>query len=129
MSKKFEHGQFCWHELATHNADGTKSFYEQMFGWKSGSFPMKDGSTYLMFQRGEEGLGGVRTLGKEETNVPSHWLGYVYVDDVDAAATKAQQLSGSIVVPPRDIPEIGRFAVVKDPSGAVVALWKNHETH
>ncbi|MCR5879018.1 VOC family protein [Phenylobacterium sp. J367] len=54
--------------------------------------------------------------------VPPNWTSYVAVDDVDAAAAKATTLGGEVQVPPTDIPGIGRFAVIADPTGAVIAI-------
>jgi predicted enzyme related to lactoylglutathione lyase len=52
------------------------------------------------------------------------WVGYIGVDDVDAAAAKAQRLGGKIIAAPTDIPNVGRFAVVTDPQGAAFNLFK-----
>ncbi len=128
MEKKFEHGPFCWHELVTPNADGVKSFYEGLFGWKRSTMPMNDGSAYLMFQRGAEQQAGVKPMGSAMKSGSSQWLDYVYVDDVDKAVENAVRLKGSVVQPAQEISGVGRFAVVRDPSGAQVALWHNHES-
>jgi hypothetical protein len=56
--------------------------------------------------------------------VPPHWLIYIAVDDVDAAAPKAEKLGGKILAPPFDVMDAGRMAVVQDPTGAVFCLWR-----
>ncbi len=53
---------------------------------------------------------------------PNAWLAYVAVDDVDQSAKRAASLRGKVHVPPTDIPVVGRFAVVQDPTGAVIAM-------
>lgn len=54
--------------------------------------------------------------------VPPHWLVYFAVTDCDATAAMAQDLGGTILVSPTDIPDVGRFAVLQDPQGAVFAI-------
>jgi uncharacterized protein len=57
--------------------------------------------------------------------VPSNWVAYFAVTDVDASTKKTNDLGGKTVVPPMDIPNIGRFSIVADPQGAVFALYTN----
>jgi predicted enzyme related to lactoylglutathione lyase len=54
--------------------------------------------------------------------MPPAWISYVTVDDVDASAKLAEKLGGKIMVGPRDIPDVGRFAVLNDPQGASIAI-------
>jgi predicted enzyme related to lactoylglutathione lyase len=118
-----KHGQFCWQELATDDLEGAKNFYREMFGWniKAGG---GEGAVmeYSEFQLGDDyPMGGMYQM-PPEMKAPPHWIGYVSVDDVDASAAKAAELGGNVVVPPMDIPKVGRFAVVADPSGAVFSM-------
>ena len=70
---------------------------------------------------GEEGLGGIRSIPPQAEGTPPNWGVYVTVDDVDATAGKAEELGGKILVPPTDIPNVGRFSVLQDPQGAVIS--------
>jgi hypothetical protein len=54
--------------------------------------------------------------------VPAHWIVYFQVSDVDAVAAKARAQGAQLRVEPRDIPEVGRFAISVDPQGAEFAL-------
>ena len=54
--------------------------------------------------------------------VPPHWAAYVTVEDVDATAKKAEQAGATIIVPPTDIPNVGRFCTFQDPQGAVLSV-------
>jgi len=56
------------------------------------------------------------------TGMPPAWISYVTVDSVDTTAQQAEKLGGKILMPPRDIPEVGRFAVIQDPQGASIAI-------
>ena len=110
--------RFVWHDLMTTDVQKSLAFYTALFGWERKSFDMGEFGSYDMLYAGEVGLGGMVPLGAGD-NVPSHWIGYISVDDVDAACAKIGELGGKTRVPPTDIPNVGRFAVVEDPQGAV----------
>src|SRR5438093_5068642 len=56
---------------------------------------------------------------------PSHWISYVSVEDVDAAAKAASANGGKLVEAPADIPGVGRRARIADPQGAQLCVMKN----
>ena len=86
---------------------------------------MGPAGVYTLWKAGDKGAGGMmQMIGPQFEGVPPHWMSYVAVDDVDAAAAKAAELGGEIKVPPMDIPGIGRFAVFADPQGAHLSLFK-----
>ncbi len=62
--------------------------------------------------------------GQLQSGAPPHWLPYVFVDDVDAAVARARRLGAKIPMSPEDIPGIGRYAVLEDPTGAALAIMK-----
>jgi len=117
------HGRFIWYELMTPDTAAAKKFYGEVVGWQSQDMPMPDG-TYSVLQADGTGVGGMMALTAEASSqgVPPNWTGYVAVDDVDAAAGKAASLGGSVQRPPQDIPGVGRFAIIADPGGAVLAI-------
>lgn len=113
-------GRFVWHDLMTKDAATAAKFYGALFDWQFHEVPM-GGFTYRMILCGPGPIGGI----VEEQNIPvAHWMPYIAVNDVDAAATKIAQLGGSVCVPPTDIPQTGRFAVVGDPQGAYFSIYK-----
>ncbi len=117
-------GRFVWHDLMTRDAKASQAFYGSLFDWQIEARSMQ-GFTYRMIVAGPGPIGGI----VEEKNIPtSHWMPYVAVADVDAAARKCAQLGGSQCVPPTDIPMTGRFAVVGDPQGAYFSLYKGLPT-
>jgi hypothetical protein len=79
---------------------------------------------YTILQAEGAGIGGVMATPEpaRAEGVPPNWTAYVAVDDVDATAGKAKSLGGSVIRPPTDIPGIGRFAVIADPTGAVIDI-------
>jgi len=119
------HGRFIWYELITTDTAGAKAFYDDVVGWTSQDMPMPDG-LYTVLQADGNGVGGVMQIPPDAKakGTPPNWTGYIAVDDTDAAAAKVKTLGGSIMRPPQDIPGIGRFAVVADPTGAVFAIMK-----
>lgn len=123
-----KHGTFCWNELASKNLEACKQFYTELLGWKfKENAPMADceagGMIYNEISIGDEKqFGGMYQMGKEFGDAPSHWMSYIAVDDVDAAAEKVSALGGNVCVPPTDIPNTGRFCVVNDPGGATFSL-------
>lgn len=124
-------GRFCWVELLTRDTAAATHFYTQLFGWTTTTMPMP-GFTYTLFwlpgadtASKQGGVGGMMTITPEMGDFPSNWLSYIQVDDVDAAAARVEPNGGKVCCPPTDIPDVGRFALIIDPTGATVALFKS----
>ena len=115
-----QQGAFSWFELMTSDVAGAKNFYSKLFGWTAEDMPMGD-MNYTVVKVGEEGLGGIMTIPSQAERTPPNWGVYVTVNDVDATAAKVEELGGKILVPPTDIPTVGRFCVLQDPQGAVIS--------
>jgi uncharacterized protein len=112
-------GAFCWNELYTSDLDAAKSFYGQLFGWEWHEFEQSPEPYFVIMNQGH-GNGGVRTLA--QPGVPPHWLVYFAVEDIESALSKLGELGGESVTGAIDI-GIAKVAVVKDPQGAVFALY------
>ena len=115
-------GAFCWNELATTDLEAAQNFYKTLLGWEIKENPPANGMVYNEIVAGGQHVGGIYKMGPEFGQTPSHWMAYVAVDDVDAKARQVWELGGKVCVPPTDIPNVGRFCVVNDPTGATVAL-------
>ena len=72
----------------------------------------------------EDDVAGMMEITEEMGPIPPHWGVYFGVDDADAAVKKAESLGGSIIIPAMDIPEIGRFAGIQDPQGAMFSVFQ-----
>ncbi|WP_312366837.1 VOC family protein [Ensifer sp.] len=118
------HGKFVWYELMTTDTKSAETFYRDVVGWDARDAGMP-GVSYTLFTKGDQQVAGLMTMpeGALEMNVPPAWLGYIGVDDVDAAAATVAAKGGKIHRAPDDIPGIGRFAIATDPHGAVFALF------
>lgn len=117
------HGRFIWYELMTSDPAGAKAFYSNVVGWTPQDMPMGD-MTYTVLNAGDHGVAGLMQIPQEAAamGIPPNWTGYVAVDDCDTSAEQAKTLGGSVMRPPMDIPGIGRFAIIADPAGAVIAI-------
>ena len=119
------HGRFVWYELMTTDIEIAKAFYASVVGWGARDASMP-GSAYSLFTIGDSPVAGLVNVPEDarRTGVTPHWIGYVGVDDVDAAVDRIKQLGGAVYVPPTDVPNISRFSVVADPQMATLALVK-----
>jgi uncharacterized protein len=112
--------RFVWHDLVTPDVEAAKTFYGELFGW---SFDVwKPGEVaFPLIVAGGRRWGGLVA----DPDAQAHWLGYLSVDDVDAATARVREWGGSVTLEPEDIPEIGRASVVSDPAGAVFSLFRS----
>jgi uncharacterized protein len=109
-------------ELNTTDPIKAKEFYGQLFDWKLEDVPMGPDMTYTMIKVGEGTGGGM--MKHPVPGAPSTWLAYVAVDDVKASTDKARSLGATIVRDVTEIPGVGSFSILVDPTGAHLALWK-----
>lgn len=115
-----QHGAWIWYELMTTDPKGAKAFYEPIVGWQmTTSHGDADGYGFLTAPDGAM-VGGLLRLTDEMTNHGARpaWLGYVCVDDADAAVREIEVAGGKCLMPPQDIAMAGRVAMVADPGGA-----------
>lgn len=108
-----EAGTLCWNELQAREVEVARTFYAALFGWS-----MKVSPDYTELAAGDQAIGGIMTS-QAPPEAPSYWAPYFAVSDCDASAAKATSLGAAICVPPMDIPNVGRFAVMADPQGAL----------
>ena len=130
-NKKLNPGDFCWLELASPDLDVSKTFYQQLFGWKINSHPMPNGEEYAEIELNGQHFAGAFKINKEmlKQGVPPHWGAYIYTQNVDEATKKAKTLGANIIMEPFDVMTIGRMSKLADPTGAMISLWqpKEHE--
>ncbi|WP_094463186.1 VOC family protein [Pannonibacter phragmitetus] len=120
-------GKFIWYELMTTDPKAAAAFYSDVVGWQVSDSGMPGFDYTLLTVPGQPmPSAGLMALPGElaGSGVPPHWIGYVGVADVDAKAAEFAASGGRIVRPAEDIPQVGRFAVVADPHGAVLSLFK-----
>ncbi|MCP4358165.1 MAG: VOC family protein [Chloroflexi bacterium] len=109
-----------WNELNTRDAETSKAFYETVFGWTTESDP----NGYGMFQNNGRTQAGLLTMDESFGDMPTTWMVYFFVEDVNAASAKVKELGGNIVVPATPAGELGHFSVVQDPQGGTFTIMQ-----
>jgi uncharacterized protein len=117
------HGKFIWFEHFSSDVGAARAFYSGLFGWNSDPVPLGE-QQYPLIRNCEQGIGGFR---ESASGLPSHWMAYLSVADVDANARTVEAAGGRVLMPPADLPPVGRGATIADPTGAVLCIWKGTE--
>ena len=116
-------GRFVWHELLTNDLEDARNFYTKVVGWTTQKW---DGANkdYIMWMAGETPIGGLMPMPEDakKMGTPPSWIAYVEVPDVDQTLRDAERLGGRVIEPARAMPQVGRFAVLRDPQGAVISV-------
>jgi hypothetical protein len=116
-------GALTWNELATRDVEGARSFYGDLFGWRTED-TTGDGS-YFVISNGDRSNGGIMPIRPPmPDDMPAVWTPYYGVEDLDAALEQVSAGGGQVVTDVMTMGEAGRFAVIADPQGAPVSLWK-----
>jgi hypothetical protein len=116
-------GRPLWYELLTTDMKAAEAFYTKVIGWTITPF-RQDPMPYDMWTRaGEVQVGGVMTL-PPGMNFPPHWEMYVGVPTLEDAVAKVERLGGSALSDVIDVPDVGRMRTMKDPQGAVFAIYE-----
>lgn len=114
-------GRFYWIELMADDPAAATGYYQKVFGYDEVvTMKMGDGSDYWVFNRDGKSRGGA--MGKPMPEIPSHWLPYVHVDDVDATLARVKANGGTVTFPPFDAPGVGRIGHLIDPQGAALGI-------
>src|SRR5579883_2856073 len=116
-------GSFVWRELQSTDVSKSVRFYSELFGWNITEMDMGTMGKYQVIQANGNPVGGIRAFAKP--GVPSHWVGYISVNNVDEAAKTAQTAGGTIALGPTELPGQGRFAVLLDPQGAPTIAFRS----
>jgi uncharacterized protein len=111
-------GFFSWNELLTTDVAAATAFYSGLLGWTTTPFSPE----YTLFNKADQSVAGL--MKAPRAGMPAHWVSYVSVEDVDATAAKATELGGQVVLPPMDVPDVGRIAVLLDPQNAPIGIFK-----
>jgi len=111
---------FCWNELASSNPEASVAFYKAIGGFEAKAQDMGQMGTYNVLESGGQPRAGI--MKKMMPEQPHAWLPYVQVASADKTAEKAQKLGGAVIVPPTDIPGVGRFSILADTQGAALGI-------
>lgn len=124
MSSSVEVGKIGWIDMTVADAPGVRDFYKAVAGWETDDVDMGGYSDYVMkTPESGDGVAGVCHAKGSNADLPSGWLIYIVVADVEKSAAACTTNGGKIVVEPRGLAG-GRFCVVEDPGGSVAALYQ-----
>jgi len=124
MSSSIEVGKIGWIDMTVENATEVRDFYKAVVGWETDDVDMGDYSDYVMkMPASGEGVSGVCHALGSNADLPSGWLIYIVVADVEESAAACSSNGGKVIVEPRGLAG-GRFCVVEDPGGSVAALYQ-----
>ncbi|MBA3752338.1 VOC family protein [Candidatus Dependentiae bacterium] len=113
-------GTFCWTDLATTDAEGAKKFYTNLFGWTFEDTPAGEGMTYTMLKLDGNEVAAL----SQHADQPPHWNTYIAVENVDETVAQAKSLGAQVFMEAFDVMDVGRMAMIQDPTGAMVFLWQ-----
>lgn len=114
------HGHFHWNELMTNDVDAAKAFYTSIMGWSFDEMPMPEGTYYVAIADDEPVCGLMAMPAEAPPGMPPHWLGYIEVRDIDGQVEKAKSAGAVVLKEPFTVPEVGRIAIIQDPTGAAI---------
>ncbi len=127
MSQSENHGRFIWHELMTSDPKAAEQYYRDVVGWTAEPWSAAGNHDYTVWSANGVPIGGMMELTPDAAamGAPPSWTGYVEVDDADATVDRAKELGASVIVGPHTADQVGRFAILRDPQGAVFAIIKS----
>jgi uncharacterized protein len=116
-------GTPSWVDLGTPDMAASKAFYGGLFGWTGHTAEQPEAGGYTLFHNadGKEvaGAGPLQNPGQ-----PTAWTTYIAVEDADATTKAATDAGGTVLMPPMDVMDQGRMAILQDPTGAAIAVWQ-----
>lgn len=125
MASSSKVGTIGWFDLTVPDAMKVRDFYQSVVGWEASPVDMGGYSDFCMRPPGSDGaVAGICHARGNNAGIPPQWLMYIIVENVDAAARRCSESGGEVVNGPREIAGYGRMCVIRDPAGAVAALYQ-----
>ncbi len=116
-----ENGKIVWTDLTVPNAEEIRDFYQSVVGWSNDPLSMGDYDDYCMKSESGDVVTGICHARDSNRTMPSQWIIYVQVPNVNESAKKATELGGKVIEGPRQMGE-HNFCVIQDPAGAMLGL-------
>lgn len=122
-------GTFCWIELSTTDGPAAKEFYTKLFGWEAQDNLIGPNMIYTMLTLNGKDAGALYEIKEMMGDMPTAWASYISVTSADETVAKAQSLGATIIKDAFDVKDVGRMAVITDPTGATFCVWqaKSHQ--
>lgn len=121
-------GEILWTDLTVDDAESLVKFYKQVVGWETGTVSMGEYNDYTLHRASDgKAMAGICHRKGINSKIPPVWMVYITVEDVDAASRKVKQLGGEVLMPPTAMGDNAKFCIIKDPAGAICALYSKKE--
>jgi predicted enzyme related to lactoylglutathione lyase len=118
-------GAISWIDLTVDGAEAARDFYREVIGWKSDPVSMGEYDDYCMIGAGSNApVAGICHARGVNADLPAQWLVYITVANLDQSIAACEGAGGEIIAGPKNMGNSGRYCVVKDPAGAVAALYE-----
>jgi len=117
-------GSITWTDLTVPDAERVRDFYKEVAGWEASPVDMGGYSDFSMTAPGGDTVAGICHARGSNKDLPAQWLVYINVDDLDRRASRCRELGGEVLVGPKSMGDYGRLCVIRDPAGAVAALFE-----
>lgn len=114
-------GAVSWNELMTSDPEAAGRFYAGLFGWSIKNMDMGTGA-YHVASVGDTQVAGIMGQPPGAGPMPPAWGCYITVASVEDTISRCAALGGKTLMPPMDVPGVGRMAVLQDPQGAVFSV-------
>lgn len=125
VQSKKQFGAIKWVDLTVENADQVRDFYAKVTGWTFGSVPMGGYDDYCMVgSDSPDPVAGICHARGNNAGLPSQWLIYITVDEIDRAIAACIEGGGKVISEPRNMSDGSRYCIIEDPAGAVSALYE-----
>jgi len=119
-------GSIGWTDLTVNDAEDIRKFYSEVVGWKADPVDMGGYNDFTMTSLASgEAVAGVCHAKGGNTGLPTQWIMYVTVEDIEASASRCKTLGGKILNGPTGSPGKDRTCLIQDPAGAVMALYQS----
>lgn len=122
---KMETGIISWFDLTVPDAEKIKDFYAKVIGWEPEPVPMGNYNDYNMNNADGSTVAGICNKRGSNKNLPSHWMIYINVEDLDESMKNCGELGGRIIDGPKVMKGYGKYCIIEDPAGAVCALFES----
>ena len=124
-SGTMEIGSVGWTDLTVGAAEAVRDFYQAVVGWKSSEVEMGGYSDFSMNVPGSgRTVAGICHARGPNADLPAQWLIYIIVQDLDFSVERCVELGGRVIAGPKGMGTQGRYCVIRDPAGAVAALYQ-----
>ncbi|WP_330335053.1 VOC family protein [Streptomyces sp. NBC_00536] len=128
MNGPYKPGTPCWIDLMVPDQQAALDFYRDLFGWQGEVGPAEQGGYSVCTLKGKPVAGIMKASNPDGTvpdpMPPTVWTTYLSTDAIDGTLKSVTDAGGSVMMGPMDVMELGRMAVITDPTGAVVGLWQ-----